>query len=106
MLQLMTPNERQVHTNGLQACTLMLNVFAYPFWSALLDKQARLALQPNTLGLLSVQVPQGPRVVSFRFYLASNLRTASNCLSFILLVLASAWYWMMPFMAAKKSQPG
>ncbi len=93
-----TPNTIMVRVQGQAACTLRLNVFAYPFWKASLRGGMELPSVPDRDGLLAARLPAAAsaasREVTFRFLPGSPLRTwtpaASAAIAALLLSLAAA----------------
>ena len=65
----------QFSTDSSEACTVVLNVYFYPYWYALTESGAFLTMAANENGLLSVEVPAG----SYRSgFLQTGLKS-TNC---------------------------
>jgi len=81
------PNEKLLSTSSPVACTLTLNTFYYPFWTAALDGNSPLRVGMNPDGLLAVNVPAGLHRIRLFFAPATRMRAVSGMVSFLALLL-------------------
>ncbi len=88
------PNLLVLRARSDTGCHVQPPVFAYPFWTAMLDSKAALSLEPNSFNLLQAFVPAGDNVVTFRFAPRTQLRNWSGSVSLLTLLLAVSWYWL------------
>ena len=84
------PNEKLLSAGSPLACTVTLNTFYYPFWTADLDGRSPLPVRRNGEGLLAIEVPAGLHRVRLHFVPATFTRTVSSIVSCIALLLVLA----------------
>jgi hypothetical protein len=88
----------QFSTSSSEPCTVVLNVYFYPYWHALTESGTVLTTAVNQKGLLSVEVPAGKHTVQVFFKPASTARTVSSAaslltLAFVILCLIYTVGW-------------